>query len=287
MILEYFVAKMLPLDYYIEPINQSVNMLVVIGTMGALDFVVFLIGFFVGLENLLAIRIYLDPLKDWTFDFCTDLNIKLTEFKSKVTDIRSYQLLFSKSNNVDAIYPDDIESGIGEELSENEVKEFYDSDQDSVKEENSFYTFEEILPSPVKPVAEGEKLDEQEIEALIGKYVAYSGDLLGYLGIPLLIIMSWNHYMYIPLFSMYGIPQPSVFLYLMFSVVMIPFQLICDIFLHNSNELYYGLAIHDFLDFMRNKYINRKKRWAGCDPQNEELVEEGARALYRISCTPH
>ena len=48
-----------------EPIGQSADMVTGIATFGANDFINFLFGFFVGLMNLLVIRLYMDIINDF------------------------------------------------------------------------------------------------------------------------------------------------------------------------------------------------------------------------------
>lgn len=286
-ILEYFIIQMLSDEILVEPINQAVGMVTGVATFGASDFVNFLVGYFVGLMNLLVMRLYLDFFNDWVIGLLESFADKVENLSSSITDVNSYRSFFSKSENLNRIDSFGDEVPIIKEPDERNVLEYYDSDQDEVEEENSYYTYEDVLPSPIPSVEESEQLGEQEIEALLGSYIGYSGDLLGYYYNPIFTIMCWNYYDYIPFFSAYGIAKPDVFLYVMFGTVMIPFQLATDIILNNANELYNGWAVHDFLDFMRHKYANRKKRWIGNDPQNEEIIEEPIRNVYRLCFSPH
>ena len=73
---------------------------------------------------------------------------------------------------------------------------------------------------------------------------------------------------------------------MIFGVITVPFGLIQEIILHNIFELYNGWAVHDFIDFMAHKYANRKKRWIMHDPQNEEIIEEPIRNIYRVCFSP-
>lgn len=64
--------------------------------------------------------------------------------------------------------------------------------------------------------------------------------------------------------------------------MIVPFQIVMDIFLHNSNEWFNGWALHDFLDFINRKYKNRKHIWSGMDDEGEEIVDEKNRRLFRM-----
>ena len=67
-------------------------------------------------------------------------------------------------------------------MNENEeIKSFEsENDEEDVVEDNSYYTYENFIPSPVVSAREGEELDEQEIEELIDFYTSYSSDFLVY-----------------------------------------------------------------------------------------------------------
>jgi hypothetical protein len=285
-ILGYYLVAMLTDELLAEPVNQAVGMVTGIATFGASDFVNFLTGYFVGLMNLFVMRLYLDFINEWATGLLEAFFDKLGAFQYAVTDLNSYRNIFNRLKSMGSMAPID-EAGELFEPSELEILENYDSDEDEVEEENSYYTYEDVPPSPVVPEPEGEPLDEQEFESLLGHIIGYSGDLLGYFYNPIFTIMCWNYYDYIPFFSAYGIAKPDVFLYVMFGTVMIPFQLATDIILHNANELYNGWAVHDFLDFMKEKYANRKKRWVGSDPQNEEIIDDPIKNVYRVCFTPH
>lgn len=285
-ILEYFIIQMVSDELLVEPINQAVGMVTGVATFGASDFVNFLSGYFVGLMNLFVMRLYLDFINDWVIGMLENCFAKAETMIEGITDVNSYRMLFTKIRTMQSIVPDFEDTDNYVEQEEKEIVEYYDSDLESVEEENSYYTFEDVIPTPVVSVQEGDPLDEQEIETLLGHIIGYSGDLLGYLYNPIFTIMCWNYYDYIPFFSAYGIAKPDVFLYVMFGAVMIPFQLATDIILHNANELFNGWALHDFLDFMKQKYANRKKRWIGYDPQNEDIIEGPIKNIYRVCFSP-
>ena len=289
VILEYFCALMLDDEILIETINQSTGIVTGIATFGASDFVVFLIGYFVGLMILLSVRLYVDHVKDFLFDLTDEWIDKYYGFMDSLSDAETYKSLFSRRvTNINSVEDyDDEEDFVLESPQEEQVLESYDSDHEEVEEENSYYTYEDILPSPVGAEEPSEELGEQEIEELLGVIVGYSGDLLGYFFNTVLIIVCWNYYDFLPLFSMYGVPKASVWLYVVFSAVTIPLQIGADIFLHNANELYNGWAVHDFLDLMRQKYIHRKTRWIDDDPQREDIIEDGMRQVYRLCLSPH
>lgn len=285
-VLEYNLIEMLNDELIIEPINQGVASMTGIAIFGALDFIVFLIGYFVGLQNILFIRLYAEFAKDWVSEAWQSINEKLIKIGSRIQDINTYKKIFKKIKNFGSISQTDSQNErIQQEIEEIEVLEHYESDQDQVEEENSFYTYDEVLPSPVVPAKEGEELDEQEIESLAKYYIGYSGDLVGYFYNPILTIFCWNYYDYIPIFSIYLIAKKDVLFYVMFMVVMIPFNLILDIVLDNVNSLYNGWAVTDFLLFMKHKFATRKKRWVNEDPQNDKIIEEPLRGIYRVCFT--
>ena len=107
------------------------------------------------------------------------------------TEFSSFKGFFAKIRSVQALVPTEKVAEYSEESLEQEVLEFYDSDQDEVEEKNSYYTCEDIDPTPVQSVKD-EPLEEQEIKAMLGYFIRYSEDLLGFLYNPILTKISWN-----------------------------------------------------------------------------------------------
>ena len=56
--------------------------------------------------------------------------------------------------------------------------------------------------------------------------------------------------------------QDMIF-YFLFNAVLIPFQLMADVFLHATNELYHGWKIYDYLVYTRYRFLQRETRWKG------------------------
>ena len=59
----------------------------------------------------------------------------------------------------------------------------------------------------------------------------------------------------------YRINASHLFYYTIFSVVLIPTQLIMDIFLANALEVYHGWNFFEYVSFQRYRFSNRDKRW--------------------------
>jgi len=49
----------------------------------------------------------------------------------------------------------------------------------------------------------------------------------------------------------------------MFSVVIIPFQIVIDVFFQNIVEWYFKLPVHDYLDYLHYRFRKRTTRWKG------------------------
>lgn len=92
--------------------------------------------------------------------------------------------------------------------------------------------------------------------------------------------MSYRQEMSIP--SIYGIKEQDMEYYLLFAVVIIPFQFIADIFIHGSQELYHGWKLYDYLMYARYRFEQRELRWKGLEDNLDECIDESLRSMDQM-----
>merc|ERR1712054_414489 len=70
--------------------------------------------------------------------------------------------------------------------------------------------------------------------------------------------------------------------YIVFSIVIIPFQYISDILCLQVLELTHGWKIYDYLVYTRYRFLQRETRWKGLEDSLDECIEEGMRTLDQM-----
>ena len=70
--------------------------------------------------------------------------------------------------------------------------------------------------------------------------------------------------------------------YIYFQILIIPFQIIADIFIHGCNELYHGWKIYDYLIYTRYRFLQRETRWKGLEDSLDECIDETMRTIDQM-----
>jgi len=135
-----------------------------------------------------------------------------------------------------------------------------------------------------KTVAENAKeKDALTVEPIISSLSSYFCEQICLFCAPFVIcfvMLFWDE-TEIP--ALYHIKEHDMEQYLIFSFIIVPFQLICDIFLHNALELFYGWKIHDYLGFIKLKFQERELRWRGMEVDSlDESIDETVRSIEQM-----
>jgi len=96
---------------------------------------------------------------------------------------------------------------------------------------------------------------------------------------PFTTLLLWVFYNVNNLVPNYGIAEPDIIFYLLFAVVIIPFQLSNDVLHFNIAEFYHGEKIYEYLKSLVDRYKNRKTTWKGLDEDIDTDMEEISRRV--------
>ena len=66
-----------------------------------------------------------------------------------------------------------------------------------------------------------------------------------------------------------GVRTTEFIYYVMFSFVVVPFRVVCDIFVHSSQELFHGWKVLDYLRYCAYRFSKRSERWRGLDREED------------------
>ena len=81
---------------------------------------------------------------------------------------------------------------------------------------------------------------------------------------------------------LYGFRQEDLQIYLLFSVFILPFQIIMDVLTFNIQELFHGWKVYEYLKYARYRFVNRTSRWKGLERVYDESIDPGLRAIDQM-----
>lgn len=128
-----------------------------------------------------------------------------------------------------------------------------------------------------------EKASEAEsvepILASLGNYCSDTAYLIHFVFVTYLF-MQYRDQIGLP--ALYGIRQSDMLIYFVFQVVIIPFQFIADVFIHNQLELFSGYKIYEYLVYTHYRFLQRETRWKGMEDSLDECIDESLRSLDQM-----
>merc|ERR1712166_625959 len=108
------------------------------------------------------------------------------------------------------------------------------------------------------------------------------GDAMGlpYALFPMLLMLLYDDCLRMR--TLYGIKEADLLFYIEFSIIIIPFQFVSDVFCLQVQELTHGWKIYDYLVYTRYRFLQRETRWKGLEDSLDECIEEGMRTLDQM-----
>ena len=99
---------------------------------------------------------------------------------------------------------------------------------------------------------------------------------------PLFIYFYYQFNEYLQLSYLFGFRQKDLIIYLLFGVVIIPFQIVMDIFIFNTQELYHGWKVYEYMKYARYRFHNRTARWKGLERSYDESIDYSLRSVDQM-----
>jgi hypothetical protein len=129
-----------------------------------------------------------------------------------------------------------------------------------------------------------EKIDAEDtlVEDLMGFLAAYGVNTAVNYMTPFFIFFFWDFNDQLRLSYLYGFRKKDLLIYLLFSVVIIPFWIVMDIITFNIQELFHGWKVYEYLKYARYRFINRTSRWKGFERVYDESIDPGLRAIDQM-----
>jgi len=118
------------------------------------------------------------------------------------------------------------------------------------------------------------ELSSEGVEPLIDSLTDYSADTVGTVISPVIYGILQMFYNENQIAANYQIKTNQIIYYISFAAVIIPFTLVCDTFLLNTQELLHGWKIYDYLAYQRYRFSVREYRWVLRNPIVDESIAE-------------
>jgi hypothetical protein len=133
----------------------------------------------------------------------------------------------------------------------------------------------EEVPDPEEP-------EENVIEDLIDAFQVYANETTAVCLAPFLILWMLVFSKELKLVDTYGIRDSDLVYYILFAVVIVPTQMGMDVFIQNSQELFHGWKIYEYLRYAQQRFINRTERWKLCEKEQDESIDKNLRAVDQL-----
>jgi hypothetical protein len=226
----------------VMPMTTAFSLISGLVTFGAPDFLVFLFANFVEVFLLVFERVYLDVYID------------------------------EASANVRKLF-NGIQSGIVKMIPK------YLRSEDALKKEQA-----QAKHAERKREVEG-LADDSEADSVEPIVIAYGSTccdttIMFYMPFVVYLLLIYRNEVGLP--DIYGIKVQDMRIYFYFQVFFIPFQIIADVIIHASNELFWGWRIYEYLVYSRYRFLQRETRWKGMEDSLDECIEETFRTADQM-----
>jgi hypothetical protein len=121
------------------------------------------------------------------------------------------------------------------------------------------------------------------VEPIIDSFSSYCCDTVSLFSAPCVIclIVLFRDETEMP--ALYQIKEHDMDQYLIFSFIIVPFQIVADILIHSALELFHGWKVHDYVRFAKWKFARRTQRWRGFEVESlDENIDESMRSMERM-----
>lgn len=272
-IVERWIEGQLKEVLLMAPLISSLNLVGGLMTFGATDFGDFVMGNTLDFGIMLLMRVYADTALEAISEFVSMIFSYVFE-KLKVFAMGVLVLFRSFSRSTIATAPE-VPLTKEEEAEKKKKKKVAEEEAKKKKEEA------EEEGATVEPIIEFYADASMERLALF------------YQPILILLMMYFREELMLPI--IYNIREKDMEIYLWYSLIILFFQLVVEVFVLNVVELFQGWKLYDYLVYCRYRFLQREQRWKGLEPNLDECIEENLRTLdqmcfssqFFMMCTVH
>ena len=138
----------------------------------------------------------------------------------------------------------------------------------------------------VAPVLNSHETSEQSLGPLIEFYSDYSAKVTSLFFSPFLMYFLYQFRQATQMTIGWGIPQHDMFFYFLFICVLLPFMTIIDVIIVNVKELCHFWKLHDYLVYLQHRFDHRTEWWqmhGGADGDMDMAVPRAVRSLDHLA----
>ena len=130
----------------------------------------------------------------------------------------------------------------------------------------------------------GDKIIEEDsiVEDLMGFLTAYGTATASLYMTPFMIYFYWAFNDQLQLSFLFGFRKKDLIIYLLFAIVIVPFQIVIDIFIFNTQELFHGWKVYEYMKYARYRFNNRTARWKGLEKSYDESIDYSLRTVDQM-----
>lgn len=130
---------------------------------------------------------------------------------------------------------------------------------------------------------EEENNENEEKEEIIPYFANFAIDMVALYQQPFNIAIMWILYDQSQWASSYGITKVTFIFYLIWSLILIPFQIISDIIYFNLIYQYHGIDFLHYLQTAKDRFKSRKSSWIGLEKTEKTGLERSLLNLDSIN----
>ena len=125
------------------------------------------------------------------------------------------------------------------------------------------------------------------VEPIIFSHCSYCCEIISLLSTPFIILLLILFPAETKISLLYGIKEQDMQFYIIFALIITPFQIVSDIFIQGSLELFHGWQIHDYLLFCRHRVRQQDSHRNGKEIGPDESIGKSARLLDNLCFSSH
>jgi len=232
------------------PLSTSCTVVLFIGTLGADDFADFCEGFFIELVIGVMDRLLLGHMFEWvgnTAKRCTNFFRTRSWFLSCLV------------GNIN-------QHAAGVVLRKAFIATTEKAQNEEAEEE------EEVEGTPI----------EEAMEEIIGCGTTCMSTIVA----PYVILLIMFFGAETNIADGYGIREIDLVCYLLFGVMIAPFQVLMDIIMNHATEIGQGVKVYDYMLYAKWKWRNRLVRWLFDDPRMDQSIAEPLQSINHLCFSP-
>ena len=124
--------------------------------------------------------------------------------------------------------------------------------------------------------------EESSLEDLMGFLTGYGVSTSSLILTPFFLYFYFDFNPQLQLSFLFGIRQKDLLIYLLFAGVIVLFQFIMDVILFNTQELFHGWKVYEYMKYARYRFNNRSARWKGMELHFDESISAELRTVDQM-----